>query len=66
MDQNANRQLIYLGSSKKDAGKLPKDVQDIFSEALVMALRGEKHENAKPFKYHGSGVFEVVSDYRGL
>jgi phage-related protein len=65
MDQNANRQLIYLGSSKKDAAKLPRDVQDIFSEALVMALRGETHENAKPFKHHGSGVFEVVSDYRG-
>jgi phage-related protein len=65
MDQNVNRQLIYLGSSKKDAAKLPEDVQDVFSEALAMALRGENHENTKPFKHHGSGVFEVVCDYRG-
>jgi phage-related protein len=30
-----------------------------------MALNGEMHEDAKPFKYHGSGVFEVVGDHRG-
>ncbi len=29
-----------------------------------MALRGETHEDAKMFKYHGSGVFEVVADHR--
>ncbi len=59
------RDLIYLGSSKKDAEKLPKEVQEIFTFALKSALVGETHEDTKPFKYHGSGVFEVVCDYRG-
>lgn len=60
-----NRQLIYLGSSKKDAEKMPREVREVFASALKMALNGETHEDAKPFKYHGSGIFEVVCDYRG-
>jgi phage-related protein len=60
----STRQLIYLGSSKKDAGDLPEEVKSIFSEAVAMAVRGETHEDAKPFKHYGSGVFEVVTDHR--
>jgi phage-related protein len=59
-----DRQLIYLGSSKKDAETLPQDVKDLFTDALRMALAGETHQDAKPFRYHGSGVYEVVADYR--
>ncbi len=55
-----DRQLVYIGSSKKDAEKLPQDVKDLFLDALMMALMGETHQEAKPFKHHGSGVFEVV------
>jgi phage-related protein len=65
MNVKESRQLIYLGSSKKDAEKLPQEIKELFSSALKMALNGETHEDAKPFKYHGSGVFEVVGDYRG-
>ena len=64
-DPKQNRLLFYVGSSKKDAEKLPGEVKELFAAALKMALRGETHEDAKPFKYHGSGVFEVVGDYRG-
>ena len=64
MDPTQKRHLIYLGSSKKDAGGLPLEVQEVFSIALKMALIGETHEDAKPFKYHGPGVFEVVCDYK--
>jgi phage-related protein len=64
-DSRQKRELIYLGSSRKDAEKMPKEVQEVFLAALKMALRGETHTDAKPFKYHGSGVFEVVSDYCG-
>lgn len=59
-----SRQLIYLGSSKKDAEKLPQEVKDLFLDALMLALMGETHQDAKPFKHHGSGVFEVVGDHR--
>jgi phage-related protein len=60
-----DRLLMYIGSSKKDSEKLPEDVGEVFLTALKMALKGETHEDAKPFKYHGSGVFEVVKDHRG-
>lgn len=63
-DSKRDRHLIYLGSSKKDAEKLPQEIKDLFSTALKMALNGETHEDAKPYKHHGSGVFEVVGDYR--
>lgn len=63
-DSKRDRHLIYLGSSKKDAEKLPQEIKDLFSTALKMALSGETHEDAKPYKHHGSGVFEVVGDYR--
>jgi phage-related protein len=63
-DHKQKRRLIYLGSSQKDADKLPLDVKDVFVEALRMALIGETHEDAKIFRHHGSGVFEVVADHR--
>ena len=63
-DSTQNRELIYLGSSKKDSDKLPLDVKEVFVEALRMSLKGEIHEDAKMFRYHGSGVFEVVANHR--
>ena len=60
------RQLIYLGSSQKDARKLPIEVQELFSYALDVALLGGQHEDAKPLTgFHGRKVIEVVSDHRG-
>ena len=63
-DFKKDRQLIYLGSSRKDADKLPQEIKDLFSTALKIALEGGIHEDAKPYKHHGSGLFEVVGDYR--
>ena len=61
-----NRQLVYLGSSQKDAQKLPSEVQELFSYALDVALKGDQHEDAKPLLgFHGRSVVEVVGDYRG-
>ena len=56
--------MVYLGSSRKDAEKLPQEVKDLFSAALKLALSGETHEDAKPYRHHGSGLFEVVGDFR--
>ncbi|SRR5581483_10918555 len=64
MKVSRNRKLIYLGSSKKDAEKLPQEIKDLFLDALMLSLIGETHQDAKPFKYHGSGVFEVVGHHR--
>jgi len=35
-----NRQLVYLGSSQKDARKIPNEVQELFAYALDIALKG--------------------------
>lgn len=60
------RQLVYLGSSQKDARKLPMEVQELFSYALDVALKGGQHEDAKPLtSFNGRSVIEVVGDYRG-
>jgi phage-related protein len=60
------RQLVYLGSSQKDARKLPEEVQELFAYALDVALKGGQHEDAKPLMgFHGRSVVEVVGDYRG-
>lgn len=61
---NQCRDLIYLGSTKKDAEKMPKEIKDLFADTLKCALKGETHEDAKIFHHHGSGVYEVVGDYR--
>lgn len=59
------RKLIYLGSTEKDAGKLPAEVRELFAHALTVALAGGQHEDAKPLKgFHGRGVIEVVADER--
>lgn len=64
--EQLKRKLIYLGSSQKDAKKLPSDVQELFSYALDVALDGRQHEDAKPLMgFHGRSVVEVVGDHRG-
>lgn len=60
------RKIIYMGSSQKDAGKLPKEVQELFAYALELAVAGGQHADAKPLSgFNGRNVVEVVGDYRG-
>jgi len=44
---------------------LPAEVVDVFGYALHLAQVGDKHEQAKPLHGFGSGVLEVVGDWRG-
>ncbi len=60
------KKLIYVGSSLKDLGKFPTDVQDVMVTALNLAKVGDKHQDAKPLKgFKGSGVLEMVDDDDG-
>jgi phage-related protein len=64
-EQKEKRELIYLGSTEKDAKKLPEEVRELFAYALKIALRGGEHEDAKPLKgFNGRAVLEVVCDFR--
>src|SRR5665213_1067010 len=57
--------LDWVGSSKKDFLGFPEPVKDEMGNALGLAQFGGKHPSAKPWKGHGSGVFEVVDDHDG-
>lgn len=55
--------LKWVSSSKKDLLKFPKEVCHEMGFALYCAQMSETHDSAKMFKGHGSGVYEIVSDY---
>jgi len=55
--------LEWIGSSKKDLLEFPEIVRKEVGYALYVSQNGGKHHNAKPFKGHGSGVFEIVTDF---
>jgi phage-related protein len=56
--------LFWVGSSKSDLKDFPEAVQDQVGLALSVAQFGGKHPKAKPWKGVGSGVLEVVEDFR--
>ena len=65
MNGRRPRPIIWVASSKEDLKALSEEVQDHIGFALYQAQIGLKHRDAKPLKGLGSGVFEVVSAFRG-
>jgi phage-related protein len=58
--------LFWIGSSKSDLKKFPRDVMRVMGQALDDAQCGGKHSDAKPFKgFKGGGVLEIVDDHQG-
>jgi phage-related protein len=57
--------LVWMGDSRDVMRTLPEDVQWEVGYALYEAQLGQKHKDAKPMKGLGSGVLEIVADYRG-
>ena len=53
----------WIGPSKKDLRDFPDEVQKDIGRALMWAQLGGKHQNAKPWKGLGPGVWEIVSDH---
>ena len=58
------RSISWVGSSLDDLKKLPKAVQREVGFALHQIQEGETPSNAKPLKSLGSGVLEIISDYK--
>lgn len=59
------KQLVWMGTSKKDLMALPAEVQNAFGYALHLVQHGRKSSNAKVLKgFHGGRVMEVVKDHR--
>jgi phage-related protein len=55
--------LDWVGSSKRDLLEFPKEVIQEVGYALYLVQNGDSYSKVKPFKGHGSGVYEIVTDY---
>ena len=56
--------LHWVGSSKKDLLTFPEKVVDDFGYALGVVQQGGVPPSAKPWKGEGSGVLELVENFR--
>ena len=57
--------LYWVGSSLKNVGRFPAEVQRTMGFALSAAQFGGKHPSAKPWRSEGPGILEVVKDHDG-
>ncbi len=57
------KQLEWLGSSKKDIMRFPREAMQEAGYALYLAQKGEHYKNSKLLKGFGSAVSEVVIEY---
>jgi phage-related protein len=58
------KELIWVGNSRKAMQGFPPEVRAVFGVALYWAQLGSKHPQAKPLKcFKGTGVIEVVEDF---
>ena len=62
---NPRRPLLWVGSSKRDYGDFPTDVQRNFGFELYLAQIGQYPPSAKPLKGLGSGTVELIDDLHG-
>jgi phage-related protein len=62
---HGEKPLFWFGSSLNDLLAFPETVKDAIGAALGSTQFGGKHPSVKPWKGTGTGVFEVVEDYRG-
>ena len=56
--------LAFIGSSQKDIQDFPEDVKDEVGYALFQVQLGETPVCVKPLKGLGSGMLEIVEDFR--
>jgi phage-related protein len=62
----SQKPLDWMGSSREDLGRFPKQVRSVMGYALYLAQTGGKHPDAKPLRgFGGAGVLEVVDDFDG-
>ncbi len=62
MEPSHLKDLIWIASSLRDLKDFPEPVQKVMGFALLQALCGGRHAQAKPFKMKGGGVAEMVEE----
>ena len=64
--QPKRKPLDFVGSSRDDLRKFPKEVRIAIGAALTSAQLGGKHQAARVLKHFGgAGVLEIVDDFDG-
>lgn len=65
-DRPRRKNLDFIGSSRDDLRRFPKEVRIVIGTALNSAQLGGKHPAAKPLRgFGGAGVLEIVDDFDG-
>ena len=60
------KQLVWVGSSRRDLREFPPAVRRTFGVALFAVQLGETPSDAKPLRgFGGAGVLELIDDHRG-
>jgi phage-related protein len=58
------KELVWVGSSRRDMREFPPAVRRVFGVALFAAQLGERPPEAKPLSgFGGAGVLELVEDH---
>lgn len=58
--------IVWIGSSKRDLGEFPREVQREVGHALLEAQRGKRHVSVKMLRGFGGGnTVEIVEDHDG-
>lgn len=64
MQPGMPKELVWVGSSRKDLREFPPVVKRVFGVALFAAQLGERPPHAKPLSgFGGAGVLELVEDH---
>ena len=62
----AERPVVWVGSSRRDVRRFPREVRRDLGRALYAAQQGEIDPAAKPLRGFGGGsVIEIVASHRG-
>ena len=62
----AERPVVWVGSSRRDVRRFPREVRRDIGRALYAAQQGELDPAAKPLRGFGGGsVLEIVASHRG-
>src|SRR6201995_1930867 len=66
MDEPEPKQLVWVGSSRRDLREFPPAVRRTFGVALFAVQLGETPPDAKPLKgFGGAGVLALIEDHKG-
>jgi len=66
MDEPEPKQLVWVGSSRRELREFPTAVRRSFGVALFAVQLGETPLDAKPLRgFGGAGVLELIEDHRG-